>query len=251
MVSFLKRNLPAYISAIAIVVAVKLIYDGASSCDLDWILAPTARWAGLLCGVKFAYSPDAGYINHDIKFIIAPVCSGVRFMIIAFCAVFFSYVHRAPVHSAAFMWLGGSFTASYLTTVFVNGVRIALSVQLMNADLGGGWLTHERLHLIIGVLIYFISLLLIYLAAGRVSASLFAKPASTAPAITKPSSISIAVFWYLAVVVGVPMINNIIRNGGGNFLEYSVIVTATCLAALSIIFFMRYIKRRIKTNYLS
>lgn len=157
-----------------------------------------ARWVEFLSGISFTYISGAGYVNHSLRMVIAASCSGVRFMIITFVLLVFSFVHmvaashRKPVPEASrpdaraatgrrvmrtwargFGWIAASAFVSWLLIVFVNGLRIIIAVYLLiyleDAGLMGGMLTQNRLHTMIGVVVYFTALLTIYRLAGCLS----------------------------------------------------------------------------------
>lgn len=73
----------------------KYRYSHAGSEELLWLLAPVAWWAGSLGGLSFVHEQGVGYVEHAARFIIAPSCSGVQFLIIALAVFLFSFVHRA------------------------------------------------------------------------------------------------------------------------------------------------------------
>lgn len=182
----LKNNRIFYLTGLTAVLILKLFYRSADSCGFMWILAPTARWVGLLGGYSFENIPHVGYVNHDMQFIIAKSCSGVQFMIITLAALIFSYTHHvtrnadSPVNTMGamerkkgFLWLALCLFLSYLSTILVNGLRIILSIELPpileRRNIYEGTLTPERLHTLIGCAVYFSSLLIIYRFAGRLS----------------------------------------------------------------------------------
>lgn len=92
-------------------------YSRAGSDELRWILAPTARWAGSLGGISFAYEAQQGYVNHELRFIIAASCSGVQFMLVSMAALIYGCIHRMKTGKKKIIWLAGSMVFSYLFTV--------------------------------------------------------------------------------------------------------------------------------------
>ena len=85
-----------YLTGMLIILGIKLFYSKASVPDLKWILAPTSLWVRILSGIPFDYEPGSGYVSHSFRFIIAPSCSGVQFMLIAAATLLYSFVHRMP-----------------------------------------------------------------------------------------------------------------------------------------------------------
>lgn len=81
--TLLKENWIFYLTGAAFVLGLKLFYSQADADELKWILAPTSRWVSILSGIPFEYMAHTGFVNHDIRFIIASSCSGIQFMLIA------------------------------------------------------------------------------------------------------------------------------------------------------------------------
>ena len=77
-----KKNIIFYGIASFMMLALKLYGDRAGSEELLWILKPTAWWTSILSGCSFTYQQGAGYVNHSLRFLIAPACAGLRFWMI-------------------------------------------------------------------------------------------------------------------------------------------------------------------------
>ena len=90
----LRQNWPYYLVGTAVIIIIKVFYGHAAASRLTWILTPTAWWVRTLSRIPFEYDPIAGYVNYPLRFIIAPSCSGVQFMMIVIAMLIFSYVHR-------------------------------------------------------------------------------------------------------------------------------------------------------------
>ena len=82
-----KTSLFPCLTALLLIVCVKYWRRFAGSNELDWLLAPTARWVEILSGLSFEKIPHLGYLNHSVRLIIAPSCSGIQFMLIAFAVL--------------------------------------------------------------------------------------------------------------------------------------------------------------------
>lgn len=195
-IAFLRRYFVFYLAGILMILGMKFYYRQAGCDSLLWILAPTVWWVEFLSGLSFTYIPGTGYVNHSLYLLIAPSCSGVRFMIITFATLVFSFVHMAALpwkgtvfgytpggkdaaeggplsmkaKAAGFGWIAVSAALSWLFTIFVNGMRIItaiyLPMYLEDAGFMKGALTQDRLHTMIGVAVYFIALLTIYRLVG-------------------------------------------------------------------------------------
>lgn len=239
---FLLQNWIYYAAGAALVLGIKYGYSR-SSCDgLRWILTPTARWVRALSGIPFEYESQVGYISYTYRFIIAASCSGVQFMTIAFAALAFSFVRRMKTAKGRWGWMAFSLGFSYLFTVFVNGIRIILSIYLPvylpiclhHPDILRGWMNPGRLHTMIGTVTYFTSLCVACHMAGSLSwrlarASVPARPfPKTRRAWLSP------VFWYFLIVLGIPFLNKAYLKGGARFTEYAALVAAVCLVILAL-----------------
>ncbi len=140
----------------------KYHYSIAQAEHLKWILAPTAALVESITGYLFYFEPDTGYINHDLRIIIAPACAGVNFLIAAFCMSFFCGSFKIPGFKNKCFWLIVCAASVYMGTIFVNAVRIWISIATIAADLHAGWFTPQRVHRMSGVLIYFFFLNVFY-----------------------------------------------------------------------------------------
>ncbi len=275
-IGFLRENFIFYLVGLLMVLGLKCYYRQADCDSLLWILAPTARWVEILSGIPFTYISGTGYVNHGLRMVIAASCSGVRFMIITFMMLVFSFVHmvaasdRTPISGASrhgtscpevsrpdicaaakfgsmhkwargFGWIAASAFFSWLLTVFVNGLRIILAVYLPicleDAGLMGGLLTQDRLHTMIGVVVYFTALLIIYRLAGWLVQGVV-RPAHRPLSLLRKCAFP--VFWYLSFTLGLPLLNRAGRAGAGEFVEFVALVTAGCgLILLPYVLFSR------------
>lgn len=247
-----------YSIGLLIILGMKYLYSKASCAELDIILAPTARWVTFISGIDFTKQVDIGYINHNIRFIIAPSCSGVQFMLIMFATLFFPFVHRMNSVKRGFYWLAGSFAFSYPFTIFVNGIRIVLSIYLPvyfdEWNITANWLTSERLHTIIGTVVYVASLLAVYPLAELVSKS--KGTTSTEPLGKFKDKLRIKMVYrfvppmlcYFSVTLIIPLLNNARQNDFKKFLDYAILITSVCFFVIflfSIIYVVRvYLRGR-------
>ncbi|WP_349671889.1 exosortase K [Lacrimispora sp.] len=238
-----KQHLLAlYLIGLFVILGIKYGYSRAGFGELDFILAPTARWVTFLSGINFNRQVDVGYINHSIRFIIAPSCSGVQFMLITFSALFFPLVHRMNSVKKGVCWFAGSFLSSFPFTVFVNGIRIVLSIYIPvyfnKWNIYANWLTAQRLHTIIGTVVYVTALLALYHLAGLVSSSTV-KISSDVHGIFPSKVVSKIVnrivppiLCYFFIVLIIPLIHNARQNDLEKFLEYASLITSVCFALI-------------------
>lgn len=223
---------------------IKFRYGHAGCGELSWLLAPVAAWAGRLGSLSFVYEPEVGYLNHSARFIIAPSCSGVQFLLIAFLMLVFTFVHRMGTWKRGLTWTAFSLAVSYGYTVFVNGIRIVLAIRvpalLNRTNVLPSWLTPERLHTLIGVTVYFLALLLLYQITDTVLTRL--EPSLTVSVPDRAAGkYLLPAFWYLFVVLGIPFLNRALSKDREAYLEYACLTGGACLALLIIILLFRKI----------
>ncbi len=245
----MKKNFCIYIPAVLLVLAVKIFYRAADSDSLLWILAPTTWWVRILSGIPFAYSAQVGYVSHAYRFIIAPSCSGVRFLLLVFVMLVFSYTHMAASVRKKYCWMGFSAIFAYASTIFVNGIRITVSIYLplvlKDAGLMSGWLNAQRLHTIIGTSVYFSMLFVVYGIAGKICRRLFACTESQFPMPLREDDrrgqknsrcLTAPVFWYFVMVLGIPFAGRLYRNDWAGFWQYTFLVTGVCTSVVMVSF---------------
>ena len=260
--SFIRQTIPFYLAGAAFLLGMKYYYSRMDCGSLSWILSPTAWWVSALSGISFIKVPQAGYVSHSYRFIIAASCSGVRFLMISAAALVFSYIHRMRTMKGKLGWMALSALASYLLTIFVNGFRILFSIFIPiylgmtgSGTPGAGmahawsiWLTPERLHTIIGAAVYFTALFAICqlgeYASRRCSSVSGTSRCRNSPGTSRcwnsrtRSGISpmkalggwaVPSFWYFSLVLGIPFLNRAYRNSPGTFTDYALLLTAVCL----------------------
>ncbi len=216
------RNIPFYLVVAAVAFALKSHYSRAGADDLAWILAPTAFLVETVSGIQFLPESGAGYFSPGHRYLIAPACAGVNFLIIAFCMTAFPGVYRLRSTIRKSLWVLLSAATALGATLVVNTVRIILSMALYDADITGAALTPEQLHRIAGVAVYFLFLYLLFVAISR---ALNVTSSGLGPTGRYRSLISLwPLFWYLAFSIGVPFLNHAYRKAPDRFLEHVLVV---------------------------
>jgi len=224
----------------------KYHYSHAGSGDLFWILRPTAELVELISVMAFDHEEGAGFVNRAHRLIIAPSCAGVNFLITVFCMAAFLGFNRFSCTGTRFAWACVSIAIAYFSAIAVNALRIFASFYLYHADIYSAWLTPERVHRAGGVVIYFLSLSVLYLilmkTIGYPGPDRHRDPSGTAAtfAATKVlRSGAVPAAWYLAVAIVLPLLNFAYRKGEGRFVEHGLTVAIICLAVFILIALIR------------
>jgi exosortase K len=211
---------------LAVAFALKLHYSSASADDLRWILAPTAGLVELTTGSEFVAEAGTGYLSTELRYLIAPSCAGVNFLIVAFCALVFGFVrpHRRAAHNA--LIAAASAAAAFAAALVANTLRIALAISLHVHAVSWGWLTPDRLHRIAGVAVYLTLLLAVFAAARRIA--------------RMPASMWLPVCAYLGVALLVPLVNG--GHARAGFWEHAAVVVAVLVGAGLIVAALRRVR---------
>lgn len=246
------------IMAAAIIALVIYYFCRVNDSDaLKWILTPTAWWVSVLGGIPFVYLPHQGYVNHLWQFVIAPSCAGCRFMLITFLMMVFLPERENDAETkrhnigGKWIWFGCSMLVAYVSTIFVNGIRIVASIYLPalleRKQLMGGWLTPDRLHTLIGTVTYFISLCVMYPAAlsvhDRIAGGFRGRrmmawqestqdgawtAAGTVVRTVRSGRLLVPAFWYLLFVLALPFVKRIYHHDLAGFGSYAAVVAGVC-----------------------
>jgi exosortase K len=190
----------------------KLAYSRAGADALGWVLAPSCWFASQLGGVQLVHEAGAGWISHQPRMVVGPACAGVNFLVVAWLALFFSLAREPGLAGMRrqLAWAAGSLLAAYLATLASNGLRIVLAAQFYGAHFQLGWLTPERLHRLLGIVVYCSALLgLCRVAELCVSGAARGRMAPF--------------YWYVAVAIGVPLANRAFLHDPARFAEHALL----------------------------
>lgn len=246
----MKKYWPLYLLTVVTAIILKLVNQITDSNAFLWILTPTTRWVSILCGIPFEYLPHTGYVNHPHQFLIAPSCSGIRFMLILFLMLIFSFLHQISCKKNGYLWFLFSAAFSYASAILINGIRITISIYLPalmeNTGAMKGWLTPDRLHTLLGTVTYFSALCLIYPLASFLCNRKFIQAKAD---LSLSHSISLLklltpIFWYLLIVLALPLLTRTIQNNWKGFASYTLTVTIPPLILTFLICLTRVLRRR-------
>jgi exosortase K len=202
------------LAALGAAFALKRFYSTASAADLRFVLAPTTWLVELAGGHSFDWT-SGGYLSTELRFLVAPACAGVNFLVVAFVALVLGFVRPARRAWQNVGILLASAAAAYVTTVLANALRILVAIPLWTHRVSFGRLTGARLHELVGVVVFLGMLLLLHLAARRLAAA--------------PVHLGVPLLPYAAVMLLVPLLRGAHRRP--EFWAHAAIVTGALLVA--------------------
>lgn len=232
---------------LAVALGVKQLFRSADVEDLLWILAPVARMVGGVLGFSFTYEAHSGFVNLERGLMIVPSCAGVNFMIMAWGVLAMAGLQRLSAFWSRLGWLLAILPLAYGLTLGVNSLRILLSVHFYRLDIYGDWLTPDRLHRVLGILIYFGVLCGVYKGAlralDRMSCRLVRSFMGQAPD-SRRAGLNAPLFWYGLFAIGIPLARRAYRHQP-NFWEHFLTVVLGCMVVLLAAFLVqRYQPKR-------
>lgn len=149
-------------------VALKRFYAGASAADLRFVLAPTTWLVEVAGGYRFDWT-SSGYLSAEHRFLIAPACAGVNFLVVAFAGLVLGFVRPARPAWRNGAVLLASLAAAWAATVLANALRILVAIPLWTHRVSVAGLGGARLHELAGVAVFLPVLVLLHLAARRLA----------------------------------------------------------------------------------
>jgi exosortase K len=156
------------VAALAAAFGLKRFYSTATAADLRLLLAPTAWLVEVAGGHRFDWT-SGGYLSTELRFLIAPACAGVNFLIVAFAALVLGLVRPSRPARQNLGVLAASGAAAFVATILANAARILIAIPLWTHRVALGPLGGARLHELVGVVVFLAMLLLLHLAARRLA----------------------------------------------------------------------------------
>jgi exosortase K len=155
--------------ALALAWWLKAFYSRAGFDDLRWLLDPTVRLAEAMGAGPFELEARTGWLSRARNFMVAPACAGMNFLIAAQLSLAVGLVGRCQSLRAGAGLLVGGAIAAWATTVLANALRITLAIQLHASGAGFGPFTPDHLHELLGIGVYFLFLVALFVAATRIA----------------------------------------------------------------------------------
>lgn len=223
------RKIAYCLLVLFIAAGLKYAYSQSTSEDLTWILGPTASLVEFLTGEQFIKEKSIGYVSISQRIAIIPGCSGINFMIAAFCMSALTLVYATNRKQYPALYILAGFAAAYGMTVYTNSLRIILSIHLYRADIYNPLITPGIIHRLAGIAIYFVCLCFLYFGVQRISASrnrVDAGRQKNQYSYYKSILISclVPLFWYLLIVLALPALNQASVKNPSLFREHAMYV---------------------------
>lgn len=225
--------------ALSLAALIKHYFSQAGADDLDWVLGPSCALVSWVGGIALSHEPGAGYITHEYHMVVGPACAGVNFFIIAILALYFSFQQRFANAARKSLWLAQSVALAYAATIASNGLRILGAAHLYSLDVHGGYWNPERLHRMLGTVIYSASLFALCAVVGRFAGGKAAAREHSLWTRLVPLGS------YIGVAVGVPLLNRAYVHNPGRFLEHALVVVVTCGAVAGFASLAKFARGRV------
>ena len=132
-------------------------YSSADASDLAWILRPTVAMVSWITDVSFVDEAAQGYVSAARRYIVAPSCAGVNFLIIAGASLVAGNLHRMRGTLQKGALVISSLMVAYMATLIANTTRIVVSLETQHLM---GFASPDG-HRLQGTLIYVVALLLL------------------------------------------------------------------------------------------
>jgi exosortase K len=233
-VKALARSLNAWDAAALLAVlgadyALKSFASHAGARELGWLLAPTAALVTRLSGHAFGAEAGAGYVSRDLFVVIAPVCSGINFLIIAFSALTCGFVTSFVTPAHKWVWTLVCAPLAYAATIAANALRITLALGAGRSLSASGVLSPGSAHRALGIAVYLACLLGLHAAIGAV---LSRRSRALRFASARLGWVLVPLASYLAVTVVIPVLHG--RSSHVAFGEHTMSVAgaAGCVIAV-------------------
>jgi exosortase K len=224
--------------ALLLAYGLKTYFSQATARELAWILRPTATLVSLTTGINFRMDPELGFVNGGHSLIIAPGCAGGNFMVIALLVVAWAGITTLCTTRKKTTWLLLSPVVAYAATIIINSIRVTLSIWLYRAPIYSGLVTREGIHRIAGVVIYLGGLCLLHLLLERSLNRYQRKLSSRHRYISQKTNLSPSIrqpiFWYILIVIVVPVLNHSGTPLSPLFVEHCFSVALGCALVIAL-----------------
>ena len=218
----------------------KVHYSLASPDQLRWILSPTTWLVEFLSGRSFSFESHAGYMSSDQTFLIAASCAGVNFMIVAFLMLSLRLLLAQRNQPTSWRFLPVTAAMAYGSTIIANTVRICIALEMQRGSFHIELFDRSQLHRLEGVVVYFASLLMLFMATEH---------RTNAGFVQRLRQLRFPIGVYYVTTLLLPLMNGAFKRGTA-FWEHSLFVMMVpilvCLFVLSTCVISDLTKRSLK-----
>jgi exosortase K len=140
----------------AILAALKIRFPDLSPTELLWILGPTTLAVELLTGTSFLFDPGVGFVGVQSCIIINAGCAGINFLLVV-AALSLAVLPRKGSPARRALLTAGLLFASFAAAIFINALRISVSLTIAGAGIGGlaaFFGGEEKFHLLLGIFMF-------------------------------------------------------------------------------------------------
>ncbi len=247
--SLLKRNIGVLIIVLIVAYLLKYYYSVAGVGELKIFIIPVKFIVENVVGIRFIYDPYYGYISFESGIGIEKGCIGINYMIAIFLMLSFMLFPSFITQREKLMLIGLIIVISYLWMIIVNSVRISSGIILHRAEFHILGLSGDQIHRIQGILIYYIGMWVIYLIMINIGKVFFKKYLIDEREIDgiviknklfKETLIYIPFYFYIAVVVVMPLLNGALFVNASLFINHTFwILLISTLITICISLFIR------------
>jgi len=157
------KNIPYYILAGLLFVALKLLHMFADNDALVFLIKPTNSLIEVITNSDSVYSSEAGFFHEKLNIVVDRSCSGFNFWMLCCIMLLFTGIKFMKTRATKLGLFPIALLISYCVTILVNTSRIMVSLVLKNSPLN----TYEWMHRAEGSFIYLSFLIVLYLLMIR------------------------------------------------------------------------------------
>lgn len=128
----INKNIPYYLTAVAIFISLKFGFKFADNNHLTFLLKPTDKLVGLLTGSHSVYIAEKGFYHEKLNILINKSCSGFNFWVLSFLVFTYLILKYLNKPSYKVLSIPTVLLCAYLLTIFVNASRIFVSLIVHN-----------------------------------------------------------------------------------------------------------------------
>lgn len=147
-------NIFFYVTSLIVIVIVKIFYVRADNASLMLVIKPITKIVSIFHGSEFIFENSLGFFSDQLGIAINKSCAGVNFLLIIYCMLSFSYIHKFKTLKGKAIYFIAILPISYFLALLINSFRIIVSITMQRLNFLDGWASTEVIHNITGMLIF-------------------------------------------------------------------------------------------------